>query len=457
MSAPLLWIILPIGIASITFFLHRWQRITTSIIASFSIVLAVFAWLVPIGEQFIFGPVAFILSDRVVFAGRQFLLESGDRSMLIVVYLSLALILVLSRSGNVDPVFSPVSLALCAFLIASVAVVPFLYAALFIQVAVLLGVLLVAPPGKIFEKGVLRYLTLMTLGLPFMLFGGWALSEIDPSVATSSELLPALVFLGFGFSFLLAIFPLNSWIPMLAERSHSFAVIVILFYFPQVVISLLLRFLTSFSWLLELEVIRFLGLLMVVTGGGWIAFQRDLGRIFGYALIIEIGRSILIISQPGGMEIYNLMVIPRLLTLLIWGLSLALIRKHGYDLKFRTVQGFGRIFPLPVIGLLVAQFSFAGFPLMAGFPVLLILLERLVQASALIALLTLMSSLGMLVSGLRTLAVVMMGPEELPQIEPSYGWVSRIWLILGVSALLIGGLFPHWFISLSEVITSVGN
>ena len=62
---------------------------------------------------------------------------------------------------------------------------------------------------------------------------------------------------------------------------------------------------------------------MVLTGGIWVVFQRDLGRMFGYAVILEIGRSILAIGQPDGLAVYFVMFLPRILAFGVWAFSLS--------------------------------------------------------------------------------------------------------------------------------------
>lgn len=457
MSAPLLWIVLPMIVAGISFFLRRWKMVVSTTIAILALLWAFLAWLIPIGDLFLIGPWAFTVSDRVIFAGRLFLLSNADRPLLIVIYLFLAFFIFGSIPARMSKMFVPIGLGLTATLIASLAVEPFLYAPLFIQIAVLLSVFLLSPPGKKVERGLLRYLTLMTFSLPFMLTGGWLLSEVDPAATDPATLYPVLVFLGLGFAFLLAIFPLNSWIPMLAERINPYALAFLLSILPLTVITLLLRFTGSFPWLLELEIIQFLGIIMVLTGGVWVIFQRDLGRILGYAFIIEIGRSILAVSHPDGLSIYVFMFLPRILAFAVWSLALSLIRNRVENLNFRSVQGFGRQFPLLVLGVLTAQFSLAGFPLLAGFPVLLLLLDQIAQASAALALFTLLGSFGLLASGLRSLAVFVMGPEELPDKENPMNRISQIYLLFGLIAIVFVGLFPHWFSAIFANIVEVGS
>jgi len=447
MSTPLLWIVLPLLVAVLAFFLRRWKKIITVIITIFTLLLALLAWLLPIGELVIIGPWVLDFSDHLVFAGRLFTLGNPDRSFLVVIYLSLSIFFAGALSAGVSRLFIPFGLAMSAILIASLAVEPFLYAALFIQVAVLISIPLLSPPGQPVEKGVVRYLTFMSFGFPFMLIGGWLLSNVDPELTDPAAYYPVLIFLGLGFAFLLTIFPLNAWIPMLTERTHPFSVTFVLTILPVLVIALLLRFTNSYPWLLDLGVLPFLGVLMIVTGGVWAAFQRDLGRILGYAIIIEVGQSLLAISQPDGISNYAALFIPRIIALSVWALALSVIRTRFDNLKFSSVQGLGRLYPLIALSVLATHFSMVGFPMLAGFPVLLALWEKLVQSSALLALLTLLGSAGLMASGLRSLAVFVMGPEELVQPDGKDSRAAQIFLIIGIITIVLAGVFPHWFFS----------
>jgi len=117
-----------------------------------TIASSVFALMVVIGSW------AFTFSERFAVFGRQFVLGAGEREMLVVVYLTLAFFLVGALPAEVSDGFAPLGTGMAAVLVASLAVQPFLYAALFIQVAVLLGVPLLSPPNVPVERSVLRYL-----------------------------------------------------------------------------------------------------------------------------------------------------------------------------------------------------------------------------------------------------------------------------------------------------------
>jgi formate hydrogenlyase subunit 3/multisubunit Na+/H+ antiporter MnhD subunit len=108
-----------------------------------------------------------------------------------------------------------------------------------------------------------------------------------------------------------------------------------------------------------------------------------------------------------------------------------------------------RKFPIASIGVILAHFSIAGVPLLAGFPVYFMLWEQLSIAGSNAALWTLFGSVGLIAGGVRSLAVLIMGPEELPWAQDqSEGMLSRVLLLAGVGILFVVGLFPQWFLPL---------
>ena len=445
MSTPILWILFPTLIAIAAFFFRRWEKLTAAILSGISLLLAIAVWLLPINEQIVLGSWAFQISDRFILVGRQFLLGQDDRMILTSIYLVVAFFLIGSISANVSKIFAPFVFAISAMFVASIAVEPFLYAALFIQLAVLLGVPLLSPPGRPIERGVILYLIFLSFGFPFILLSGWMLTGINYEVSNPNDVLPALVVLGFGFAFLLAVFPLNTWIPMLMEKSHPYSTTFLLTIFPVVVISLLQRFIQNFQWILDFEIVEWMGLLVVVTGGLWAAFQRNLGRLLGYAAIIEIGRSLLIISQSAEFGVSPIFLLPRLVSFGVVALSLSIIRSQTKDLSFRANQGLIRYSPLLAISILTGIFSVAGFPLLAGFPSQYILFTQLSQPSMTFALWGLAGSIGLLMGGLRTLAVFVMGPEDRSESMPVDQFAGFL-IIFSLVMITIMGVVPQSFI-----------
>ena len=133
-----------------------------------------------------------------------------------------------------------------------------------------------------------------------MLITGWFLSGLQTGMADPQEVMMTIVFLGLGFGFTLAIFPLYSWIPMLAEEDDPFLSGYIFLMLPTVILFFLLSYVDQYSWLRESldlpKILQVAGLIMIVTGGLWSAFQRDLGRMLGYAVIVENGFAVLAVG-----------------------------------------------------------------------------------------------------------------------------------------------------------------
>ena len=182
---------------------------------------------------------------------------------------------------------------------------------------------------------------------------------------------------------------------------------------------------------------------MVVSGGAWAAFERHLGRLIGYAVVIEVGYALLSIGVQYSVLQYA-MLVPRVISLSVWALGLSVLQMHSKDLDFRSVQGIGRQFPLASSAIFFANLSLAGMPLLAGFPVLLVLWNQLAAITPSMSLLSFLGSVGLLIGCLRSLAVLIMGPQNIPWNQRE-DLTQRIYLFIGIVCLFILGIFPQWF------------
>lgn len=459
MSSPIIWIFIP-GLAGfVLLFVRRYQLITLIIGISTCILLALLAWQLVVGEVTTVGNWTFIIQEQFLVAGRQFVIRNSDRPAISLIYAALAFWLIGSSVLRLPGIFIPLSISSVAVLVAALAVEPILYAALLIEVAILVHVLILTPFGESVSRGVLRFLTFQTLSVPFILTAGWLLSGVELQAGNTQDIVRAAIFLGFGFSFQLGIFPLHSWIPMLMEKAHPYIATSVISILMSVTMFFIVGFLQQYPWLQEslniFDILRLLGILMLVVGGVWGAFQRHLGRMLGFGLILEVGRTLLAMSLPEGEKYIYALTLPRITSMGVWSLSLSMIKNQAGDLGFRSVQGFARLFPVAGAGVILSHFSLVGIPLLAGFPIYLILWEQLAMSGVWISLGAILGSAGFLVGGLRSLAVLVMGPEDIQ--APHENWQAfwpRLVLILGMGIMLIVGILPQWFLPL---LTSVAS
>lgn len=449
MSAPLIWIAAPLVFAVLLLILPS-ERWITYLGTLFSLSLAGLAyWLSPDSAQRL-GTISLRVDSTLAFFGRTISLTAANQVIIILVYgIGGFWFFGTLASGSARRIV-PLGLAIIALLVTSLAVQPFLYAALLIEMAVLLSIPLLAEPGQKPGRGLLRFLIYQTFAMPFILFAGFLLSGVEASPADIALITQAAILLGLGFAFLLSVFPLYTWVPMLAEETLPYAAGFILMIFPAFSLVFGLNFIDRYSWLRDSadlgSALRFVGLLMVVSAGVWAAFQRHLGRIFAYAAVAETGLSLLALSLPdrqAGLQIVFYLLVPRALAYGVWTLSISILKTHAPDLKFGSLQGLARQFPMASAGVVLSNLALAGTPLLASFPVRQALWEKLAAQSVPAAIWFGLASLGLWTAALRSLAVLTMAPEHTLW-ESDETWNQRLLIGIGLVTLLIFGLYPQW-------------
>jgi NADH-quinone oxidoreductase subunit N len=452
MSAPFLWIFLPLIISGILLSFKD-QKVILLVASLFTLFLTLAAWLLPIDSALTIRGSTFKLLPSFEVLGRNLILTSADRSFLALIYGSAFFWFLPTVSLNIARRLIPVGLAITSLLVAALSVEPTLYAALIIEMAVLLSIPMLTTSHEKPGKGVLRFLIFQILAMPFILFSGWLFAGIGANPGDLALVRQATILLSFGFAFLLAIFPFYSWIPMLAEEIHPYVAGFLFWILPTVTLFLGLGFLDRYTWLRETPalntILTTVGILMVVTGGSLAAFQRQLGRIMGYATIVETGFSILALSfgNQTGLRIFLILLVPRTLILCTLALALSILKKEAPLLRLNDVKGMGRIWPFAASGLALSILALAGLPLLAGFPAHQAVWEALASISLPFTSWVFIGSIGLFVSAVRVLLAFTIAPSKSPwEIRETTG--QRLFVGAGILGLFLLGLFPQWALPL---------
>jgi len=472
MSSPFLWIILPFFSGIILIVITYWYPRTNIIGIFLATILFILAWQLPLEETIsllgVPGLPPLHISNSLIILGRKFIINNAARPILLLFYGIVTLWFGGAFFARLERIFIPLGLMIVSLMTASIAVRPQLLAALFIEGVVLLSVPLLSLPREKVSRGTLRFLTLQTIGMPFLLLGGSLLTRtiIDPS--KSSSILFTLILLNLGFMLTLSIFPFHTWIPMVSEESHPYAAAFVILIIPISISFLAINYIEEYSQFnIPFNIaplIRLMGMIMAILGGVWAAFDDHFGRIMGFSAIADTGISLLAISLvleskfSGEFHaIYLSLLIPRVFSLAIWSLSLFIIQHNTNSLSFNENKGIFSKLPFASTSLLVANFSLAGFPLLASFPGKLALWSGLLSISPIVVIFSLISSTGLLVAGLKTLITII--PVN---IKTSY-LVSEtkpqlVLLSIGTLILFVIGLMPQIFIpaliNMAQIITT---
>lgn len=415
-------------------------------------VLMLFAFLQNFGAVWKIGPISIEIKTDLAILGRSFSLTNQDKFFLFFLYLSSAIWFGGSRSIQAGSRFIPLGLAIVSILTAALAVQPFLYSAILVEIAMLVSIPLVVEPGKPAGSGVLRYIVYQSMAMPFILFGGWLLGGIQASPSDTARLLQSVVFLGVGFAIWLAIIPFQSWVPKMSEELNPYISGFLLGLFPIVTMVIMIDFISGLVWLREsayLEpALRLVGAIMVVSTGVWAVIEMDLRRLLGYAVLLESGLAVLLVSlqSEAGVSMLYLSFFSRIAAMAVMALSLTIIKNNGVTLHLDSVSGLIKRLPVASLALVISLFTIAGGPLLAGFPIRLSMLELLSERSPSITMGVILG-LGFFLFAVMRLLFRITKPLELNiQRQESNGLVAM--LLLGILFLVVFGFFPNLFVAI---------
>ena len=447
MSTALIWIFLPLFVSILMLAFRKHQRLIAILGSGLCLFLAILPLVVVVDTPIKIGSIQFTFYGDLPILGRVFTLSRTEMSQLTLIYGLAAYWFGSSLVNKTKPIYVPLGLALIAILVASMAVKPFIYSALFIEIAVFCCIPLMADVNNDLGKGAIRFLIFQTLGLPFILLAGWFLAGGEITPISGTQLIQSSLLLGLGFSFWLGIFPLYTWIPMVAKEANAQISGFIFSILPIPVLILIMDFLNSYAWLRDYPIIypafRWLGVLMVVTGGIWSLFQTSIKKLFGYVVLVSNGLALMALGARGsaGIQILAYSFVPRLLGVALISFALAVILKNIDNLGIQELNGVLWKAPVASLAFVIGIFTVSGMPLFAGFPFIEGLASEISIHSSIVLLIGLFAGIFLLFfTGLRIFALFAQKKElNLTVLETR---LERVILSLLIALNLLIGLFP---------------
>jgi NADH-quinone oxidoreductase subunit N len=447
MSAPVIWIGLPAVMAIILWVIRRDERRTLFLALGFSLFMILTAALSKVEKPLLeIGNTTVQISSTITLLGRNFSFGSGDLVVVAMLFLILFFYSSMAFVVDVPAKFVPTAFILVSLFLAALSVQPFLYAALLLEICVILAVTLFTDFGSKPTAGVMRFVIYQTLVLPFILTSGWVLSAVEANPTETKLIIQALILLGLGFSFWVGVFPFNSWMPQIAGEKPPFEVGFILLIFNTVVLVLLIRYLDGFVWLRDdariFTVLRILGLLMIVSSALLFLMEKNIYRTTAYIVSFETGLSILSLSlnKLAGWDAFVFMFLPRILAIALWTVLLSYIQQSEGQ---RGEEG--RIYhPIILAGFSLSALTLAGMPLLPAFPSRVLLLSELAQVETINLVWVGIAFTLFLGACIKFLYAIQQ--KTLTWSSGAMPIIEKIYLFTFCSIIILNGLFPQLFL-----------
>ncbi len=452
MTAPLIFLGVPVIMSVMLYLVRRWLWLQVVLATLTALILALLALQIPLDQIVVFlgRETRFLGSWQVL--GRSLTFATDDRPALAFIFIAAGVFFGGASAARVSRSFLAVGMMLLSLLVATLFVQPFLFAALFLEMIAALSVLILSDERHPRTLGAMRLLVFVTLGVPFILLAGWQLEGFSTSPDNEMLLQRATLLLGTGFFILLSVVPFHSWLASVAEEAPPYAAAYVFTVFQASIVFLMLNSLNQFGWLRDnmtfFVALRWGGLAMVVVGGLFAFAQRGLGRLMGYAVLIDFGTSILAIGlgTADGLRAALAIIALRGIGLAVWGLGMgAVVDALGAD-DVDRIRGLGWRAPFAAGAIILGGLSLAAFPLTAGFPGRWALYRLLAADNINLAFVLLLSSLSVILAFAVVLRAMLGREEAADATQESESLPSMVYAGLGVAIVLVLGVFPQWFL-----------
>lgn len=380
LPGPVVLIGLPLTVSLVLQVLRRWTAITASLATVTALFGGMLVLSTPLLDQLLSrGAINVAVEQPFYILGRVLAVEPVDRVPLIFIFFTAAGLFVIAWRLLPHSNFFPTGLMMIAMLAGAMMLKQVVYTALLVEIAAVLAVFPLHEPvggryGGGSSKGGARYIAYITLALPGLMITQLLLELFAIFPNDTALLQSATILLGLSFAILLGAVPFQAWLSTIATDGSPPVVTFIFTVNMGAAWFMLLAYLESYAWLEQQAVFgplfTIVGLLMMIIGGALAASQRRLGRMIGYATLVDNGAMFMALGtrQVAGIALTVMMLIARPLALGLMTMGLdGLKRLSGGDDRITTLEGAGWRAPWRVVAFVVGGIAMAGFPLSLNF------------------------------------------------------------------------------------------
>ncbi len=464
LPGPIAILVLPLGMAVLLQILRRWTTVTAWMAAASALIVGGAIVLIPLERVWtldLFGGVSVVLGQPLVLLGRSLVIQPADRLALAFLFFTTAGLFVVAWRLLPHSNFFPIALVAVSLLAAALMVEQVIYAALLIEMAVILTVFPLHEPRSTLGEaetrtrstsGGLKYLAYTTLALPGLMVTHLLLELFAVFPNDLGLLRTAATLMSLSFAILFGAVPFQTWLSNVASDGSPPVVTFIFTVGLGAVWFMLLHYLQAYAWLGRQaafgDLFTFLGLLMIVAGGLLAASQRRLGRLVGYATLVDNGVMLLALGteQLEGVALAILMLLARPLSLGLMTLGLQGLRDFGNgDDHYEAVSGAAWHSPWRAAAFWVGGIALAGFPISLSFAARWGLLRLIADQQLSIAMLALAGGAGVmfgLVDAFRTM-LTPRGEGASLKITIVEDRVVLVLILLLIVIILLAGFFPQ--------------
>lgn len=393
--------------------------------------------------------------------GRSFVLDQSNRTAVGFLYLAVAFVFGGAWMARPERYLFSAGILGVGVVAASLMVRPFLFAAVFLELAAMGGVLMLVSPSHPSGRGALRMLSLYTLAMLAILLAGWMLDTVGVARGAPDVALRATLLLSIGFGVVMAVPPFHHWLPAASERAHPYSLAFVAMLLQSAGVFFLLKFLDGYEWLRTeaalFAAMRLAGTVMVVFGALAALSQRSFSRMLAYAVLTGYGVTLIAIGTQTahGYQAALGMIGAHVVGLAVCALGLVRLQGIGPGDDVRVLQGAAYRAPLAAAASLIGVMSLGGFPLTAGFPPRWALLPLLARDHAWAAGAVAVGILAIAGGAVRWLWTMLRGepPGPTPPAPPA----ETVFLGGGIALCFLLGTFPQILSSLFLAVRGLTN